>query len=75
MDHLETFRSTFARIYVRFFEFNEDLANINRAFDDKSDIPDFLELFEVRKHPSFGQCITYRHDKYKKYGLYYVRYE
>ena len=73
LDFNTTIWTVFRSVYVRFFDFNEEL---KQTAVRKEIFPNYAkELLRVRDHPKFGICITFMHDEFKFYGLYYLRAE
>ena len=60
-------------VYARFFDYNSQFKQAGILFKPTTDNQDiFNDVTYIRNHPYYGKCITYNHDKFRKYGLYYI---
>ena len=66
------------RLYIQFFDYRPELeggtgSGINLKKDTNLKYSE--EMLQVRNHTKHGKCITFKNDKFKSYGLYYIRAE
>ena len=63
------------RLYVRFFDLHPELDATKIDLKEDANLKYSEEMLKVRNHTKFGKCITFMHDIFKLYGLYYIRAE
>ena len=68
----------FKKFYARFFDYNPELeggTGQGIRLTEDTNLKYSEEMLQVRNHTKLGKCITFKHDKFKHYGLYYIRAE
>ena len=75
LDDNATRWTIFKRVYVRFFDYNSELDSFSVRYQVNEN-PEINEaMMQVKNHPDYGKCVSIIHDKFKIYGLYYLRAE
>ena len=63
------------RIYVRFFDYNSELDSNGYQYLPKENQKINEAEMQIKNHPDYGKCVSLLYDKFKFYGLYYLRAE
>ena len=75
LDDNATRWTIFKHVYIRFFDYNFELDAVNVKYQVNGNQEINEAMMQVKNHPDYGKCVSIIHDKFKFYGLYYLRAE
>ena len=75
LDDNATRWTIFKKLYVRFFDYNFELDSTHVRYQVNGNQEINEAMMKVKNHPDYGKCVSIIHDKFKFYGLYYLRAE